>query len=1235
MTLPKPEQFTEFYEALHGYPPFPWQVRLAQQVCAGTWPEAIALPTAAGKTASIDVAVFALACRAPNAPRRIFFVVDRRIVVDQAFDHAKKIAAKLKHAKGGILKSVADSLLEIAGAGAETPLDVYALRGGMYRETAWARSPLQPVVIASTVDQVGSRLLFRGYGVSDGMKPVHAGLVGNDSIILLDEAHCAKPFEQTVKAVRNYSAWGESPVQAVKFVPITATPTATSEVMRDDDADRNHPVLGKRINASKPAKLVVADKAKGKNFTGELVKALEKEAKELAVEGGCVGIIVNRVKTARELKTKLGNDAVLLTGRMRPLDRDSLMAGPLQSLISGAGGTPPKFVIGTQCLEVGADFDFTALVSECASLDALRQRFGRLNRIAARADAKATIVVRGDQTEEDDDPVYGTSLCETWKWLSDSGKRKVFDFGVAAVRATLDGMSAEELSKLNAPVSDAPVMFPAHVDCWVQTHPIPTPDPDVALFLHGPAKLGQPDVQVVFRSDLGRDTDQWADIVSLCPPSSSEAVAVPIGLFKRWLADDMIDDPTGDTEGEAINAEGELAAAARYALLWQGEENSELVTKPDDVRPTKTYVVPCEAPDITKLADLLLNDDGLPKDYAEEAYQRSRDKALLRLPLELPEDIDKEEERELVRAAIDKYAEGVNDESPLWQHNAVKYFQGNQRREVTRHPNDGVVVAGKRRLHQFDPTYLEDSEPASSFLGRPITLHAHSRGVARYAEQFAKGCNLDTELFRTAGLYHDLGKLDPRFQKLLKGFHAGEPFAKSGNFIKRDPAVHQYPKNARHELLSAAIVAQHTSDDLLLHLIATHHGSARPFARAVEENDAAAPITGQFIGLDATFPSSRQDIAGWNAELPERFWRIVRKYGWWGSAYLETVFRLSDHSQSRDEQDKEFQDDKASVRNGTLAPLVPKLKMYELSLPGLDGSNPLAFLAALGTLSICRRISESEKPPEAFAHGVRMSWNRQARPVLHLAQPMTSDELVDAILRSLEHFPESHSCAWAFELLKADKETIVVTIRNRWIDADKQDSIAMSWVTAFVCESSPEAASQLQTVRKDYLIGNIVSVLSRTTNKHLERTLFQTWDYADALANQSLHWEPTEDRRHAYQWHVPSGDPTRNKQGGMLGANRLAFEAWPLFPSFPTKETDRVATRGFRGNRANNTFLTWPLWQQPLSYDAIASLLGLESVQDSKQSAIDLLQSGVFNRFRLQRILVGKTPNFTTSTAIV
>ena len=115
-----------------------------------------------------------------------------------------------------------------------------------------------PTVIASTVDQVGSRLLFRGYGVSDSMKPIHAGLVGNDSLILLDEAHCAKPFDQTMQAIEKYRAWGEKNEAPFRFVSMTATPTGDlpeAQIERDTAEDLAHPVLGARINAPKPAKL--------------------------------------------------------------------------------------------------------------------------------------------------------------------------------------------------------------------------------------------------------------------------------------------------------------------------------------------------------------------------------------------------------------------------------------------------------------------------------------------------------------------------------------------------------------------------------------------------------------------------------------------------------------------------------------------------------------------------------------------------------------------------------------------------------------------------------------------------------------------------------------------------------------------------------------------------------------------------------------------------------------------
>ena len=199
------------------------------------------------------------------------------------------------------------------------------------------------------------------------MMPIHAGLVGNDSLILLDEAHCAKPFGQTMQAVESYRTWGEKNAAPFRFVSMTATPregVSETQIERAAAEDLAHPVLGARIRAKKPAVLAVAEKARGKSFKQwgkPLVEKLAEEAKKLATPDGCVGIIVNRVATARLLAKELGAGAVLLTGRMRPLDRDRIFDEKLRPLLSNATGPLPKFVVGTQCLECGADFDFHAL----------------------------------------------------------------------------------------------------------------------------------------------------------------------------------------------------------------------------------------------------------------------------------------------------------------------------------------------------------------------------------------------------------------------------------------------------------------------------------------------------------------------------------------------------------------------------------------------------------------------------------------------------------------------------------------------------------------------------------------------------------------------------------------------------------------------------------------------------------------------------------------------------------
>lgn len=303
-----------------------------------------------------------------------------------------------------------------------------------------------------------------------------------------------------------------------------------------------------------------------------------------------------------------------------------------------------------------------------------------------------------------------------------------------------------------------------------------------------------------------------------------------------------------------------------------------------------------------------------------------------------------------------------------------------------------------------------------------------------------------------------------------------------------------------------------------------------------------------------------------------------------------------------------------------------------LILPGLDGANPLGFLAALG---VFRVLDEPRDPGN-----LRMNWASSGGtwvPVLHWSAGPTLDD--DAILTSLTarlvNTIEDHP---ANLLSQLDSASDSDSARRGIIQdaAAGTDRTLMDWTSALASDiAPPDSINQLQTTRRDYFFGNLKSVISRTNRDHLRRAIFHPWDYSDALDNQSLHWDPSEDRRHAHQWNKPAGDPDRKTRGGMLGANRLALEAIPLFPSFPVANT--LCTVGFTGNRSTNTRWTWPLWRVRLSLPIVRSLLGSEVIQKEKFEADDLaaLQAqGVGAVYRTRRILVGKTPNFTPAQCI-
>jgi CRISPR-associated endonuclease/helicase Cas3 len=898
MSLPT---FAEFFETLYGRPAFPWQRRLADEVLERGWPDLLDLPTGVGKTSALDIALYCLARAPKKMPRRTVLVVDRRIVVDQGATRARELLNKLRSAEAGPLREIASALRATFDAKAdEAPFAMAVMRGGMPRDNDWARRPDQPVLGVSTVDQVGSRLLFRGYGVNPRSASIHAGLLGNDTLILLDEVHLAVPFAQTLEAIeQRYRREVPGLPRRFKIVRMSATPgekPADWCVFELADEDRRDPVLVDRLNARKLAALVPV-KASGDEAAKRKVIAQRAvaEARALQTEGTrVIGVIVNRVDTARiamrALREERGEatDPILVTGRMRPLDRDRVVH---TRLLRRAGADrkrgpedPPLVVVATQCVEAGADLDMDGLVTECASLDALRQRFGRVDRRGQLKQTRSVILGRADQVAPgaDEDPVYGRALSATWQWLNERAASGGVDFGSSALPPPV-GTDGKVQSDVLAPSPGAPVLLPTHLDAWAQTSFLPSPDPDVSLWLHG-QREGTAEVQVVWRGGVGvepaeADVERIVEQLAACRPSSLEAMTLPLAAVKRWLAGqpapeiaDIVGSPVVD--GEA-RRDRRSAAEEKVVLRWRGDE-SKLVAV-GKLAPGDVIVVDVlegghsdESFDPESKAEVI--------DLGDLAQLRGRGIASLRLdrrmlaawdlPAEIlaamPEPSPDEEAGDL-RDRVHEWLRSFPEEVPQgflgW-----KDEWDAARRAWTKKPRVAVVggsiiVTAKVPKGELggDPeasdSLTEDED--SSFRQVEVKLKNHNADVGKFAEQFGKAIGFGGKLVEDlalAGRLHDVGKADPRFQRWLVGGSEvraallDAPLAKSalpaGNPQQRREARERagYPAGYRHELLSLEMirscedVLRRAHDrTLVMHLVASHHGWCRPFAPLIDD----------------------------------------------------------------------------------------------------------------------------------------------------------------------------------------------------------------------------------------------------------------------------------------------------------------------------------------------------------------------------------------------------------------
>lgn len=982
--------FAAFHVAVHGYAPFTWQERLLQQVNTERhWPRVVDLPTGSGKTTCIDIALFLLAIDAQRemkdrwCSRRTAMIVDRRVVVDQVAERGRLLLKVLTESSVPEVQAVRGALTSLTN-GKEEPLAVYTLRGGIPKDDGWARAPHQPLVLASTVDQLGSRLLIQGYGVSPGMRPVHAGLLANDTLVLLDEVHLSRPFAETLDALSALSKAGTNGTQELprrsSHVFLSATPGDEEEpVFRLEPLERDASTrLGQRLHATKPARLeAVASR-------DELPERCVALLAELLKKHRVIAVVSNRVATAREVAARvaardLGEvDVVLLTGRMRPLDRDDILAKHLSRIAAGrkrSVGQRALVVVGTQCIEAGADFDFDALITESASLDALRQRFGRVDRLGEYGSAEGVVIHVKEEAKAD--PLYGAARAATWSWLKDvrHKKSKTVDFGVEHLRFPAD------IAELIAPRKSAPILLPAYLDLWMQTAPEPASVPDPSLFLHGP-ESGPPDVQVVWRADLTDDdleyvTQNGGDdgaahrrrrddvneaataIVGAVRPSSLEALSLPFTAARTWLRGRNEDKQRADADVMDVDAVTDAAPPERdlnaetgkTALRWRGAAGEVITWK--ELRPGDTIVIP-NARGGVRNGNFDPTGAETVVDVAERAALLSRGRPVLRTNttvlagLGLSEIADWDDLRFAVRSSID--TETVPWKA-IWLKAILPEFRVNSpwRRTIVE-PLDGrapwVVCQGKKlspdvlrqSLNADAQTTVEDgadltTDEGDSFnAGRAgVTLQVHTEDVERYARAFAESLGLPDEVISDIGLaawLHDLGKADPRFQLLLRGGDEVELYKderlwaksvmRSGDRAAQKRAQRRsgYPRGTRHEVQSVVMIEQVRTMvepmahdiDLVLHLVASHHGYCRPFAPAVVDPtpvDVAVSKHSSTVLGSFDFPSTSSNHRLYQADSPlaDRFWSLADRYGWFSLCWLEAILRLADHRASEDEEE--------------------------------------------------------------------------------------------------------------------------------------------------------------------------------------------------------------------------------------------------------------------------------------------------------------------------------------------
>lgn len=954
--------FDEAFEALTGYRPFPWQARLFKQLSAGDLPSAVDIPTGLGKTSVMALWLLARAAGA-RLPRRLVHVVDRRAVVDQATTFAEDIRTALNCPACPAIEQVRRGL-----ALGDRPLAISTLRGKYVDNREWLEDPVAPAIIVGTVDMIGSRLLFEGYGVSRRMRPYAAGFMGCDALVMLDEAHLSRPFERLLRTIETGQRVPEAShagqtrgrfagTQAdamcpprFRVLPLSATlgdaSGAGSPFTLDDD-DWANEIVRARLEASKTLTIENLDKdaAKLEDVLAERAWGLMRDEGDAAPRPVRTLIYCDRRKDAEKvadtLRKRAGKEAfeaevILFVGGRRVYEREQA-ARQLKEhgLIAGSDAVPksPVFLVATSAGEVGVDLDADHMVCDLVAWERMVQRLGRVNRRGMGA-ARVLVIDQGPP-EKKQAGEAGIVRHATVRRLLETLPRDGSD-GYQAGPAALANLGDDpERRKTIADASTSSPLYPALtrplIDAWAMTslreH---TGRPEVGPWLRGWVDE-EPQTTVVWRCFLpvrfegtGAGTrilvprnSEIEEFFEAVPPQGAELLETETWQVVEWLKKRSrirLKKPTKEMEGprnpsenetgengDASVAEAEgstllapLNPGSPVAFLLDGNGKFEDTFSLKDVADTKTEELNRRLAGRMLVVDARLNglNNGLLDAGHDEPVLTIEDNwgkpEAWEDALQIESSADdlpamrvralSDSARSRLAVERERLLEDSGSSPDPWHETLAVSLQESPEGDSTAI----WLIVEKQRGAMID-------EEARAMAPVYQTLHEHQAQVASEAARIAMALDLaeeDQAMLAAAARHHDDGKRASRWQRAFNAKREGGPYAKTPGPVNRK-VLNGY----RHEFQSMLDAEESGLDgldrpeprfDLALHLIAAHHGRARPVI-GIESCDSLPPTAAAHRAHEAAL----------------RFARLQRQWGPWGLAWWEALLRAADRRASR------------------------------------------------------------------------------------------------------------------------------------------------------------------------------------------------------------------------------------------------------------------------------------------------------------------------------------------------